>query len=79
MNADAGNDDTHPYVALAGRVPCKVEGVVAKGARLIPGPTPGVAIATDIENVTMFNQIGRALEDKDTDDFGTIEIVVGKC
>jgi len=79
MNADAGNDDTHPYVALAGRVPCKVEGVVAKGARLIPGPTPGVAIATDVENITMFNQIGRALEDKDTDDFGTIEIVVGKC
>jgi len=79
MNAGAGQDSTHPYVALAGRVPCKVEGVVAKGARLIPGPTPGVAIATDIENVTQFNQIGRALEDKDSDDFGTIEIVVGKC
>ena len=79
MNADAGQDSTHPYVALAGRVPCKVEGVVAKGARLIPGPTPGVAIATDIENITQFNQIGRALEDKDSDDIGTIEIVVGKC
>jgi hypothetical protein len=79
MNADAGQDSTHPYVALAGRVPCKVEGVVAKGARLIPGPTPGVAVATDSENITMFNQIGHALEDKDTDDFGTIEIVVGKC
>ena len=79
MNAGAGPDSTHPYVALAGRVPCNVEGVVAKGARLIPGPTPGVAIATDIEHITQFNQIGRALEDKDTDDFGTIEIVVGKC
>ena len=79
MNAGAGPDSTHPFVALAGRVPCKVEGVVAKGARLIPGPTAGVAIATSTENITQFNQIGRALEDKDTDDFGTIEIVVGKC
>jgi hypothetical protein len=79
MNAGAGPDSTHPFVALAGRVPCKVEGVVAKGSRLIPGPTPGVAVATDIENITMFNQIGRALEDKDGDDIATIEIVVGKC
>ena len=79
MNADAGQDSTHPYVALAGRVPCKVEGIVAKGSRLVPGPTPGVAVATDSENITQFNQIGRALEDKDGDDIGTIEIVVGKC
>jgi hypothetical protein len=66
-------------VALSGRVPCKVEGVVAKGARLIPGPTPGVAVATDPENITNFNQVGRALEDKDSDGIGMIEIVVGKC
>tara|TARA_A100001015_G_scaffold307478_1_gene403468 strand:+ start:466 stop:2022 length:1557 start_codon:yes stop_codon:yes gene_type:complete len=79
MNAGAGPDSTHPFVALAGRVPCKVEGVVAKGSRLVPGPTPGVAVATDPENITMFNQIGRALEDKDSDNVGTIEIVVGKC
>ena len=79
MNADAGEDSTHPYVALAGRVPCKVEGVVAKGARLIPGNTPGVAVAADPENITQFNQIGRALEDKEGDSIGTIEIVVGKC
>jgi hypothetical protein len=30
MNRDAGDDSTHPYVALAGRVPCKVTGSIKK-------------------------------------------------
>ena len=33
MNAGAGTDATHPSVALAGRVPCKVIGKVVKGQR----------------------------------------------
>ena len=45
MNASAGTDATHPFVALAGRVPCKVIGKVVKGDRLISSNTPGTAIA----------------------------------
>jgi len=76
MNADAGLDSTHPYVALSGRVPCKVEGSVAKGQRLIPGNTPGVAKAADPEDMTATNVIGRALADKTDADIGLVEIVV---
>jgi hypothetical protein len=76
MNADAGLDSTHPYVALSGRVPCKVEGPVAKGQRLIPGTTPGVAKAADPEDMTATNVIGRALADKTDADIGLVEIVV---
>ena len=34
LNAEAGPDQTHPYVALKGRVPCKVVGVVHKSCLL---------------------------------------------
>ena len=34
MNSAAGTDDTHPYIALKGRVPCKVLGPVKKGDHL---------------------------------------------
>ena len=76
MNASAGTDATHPFVALAGRVPCKVIGKVAKGDRLISSATPGHAIAH--KNVPGWSAvIGRALESKNTDEAGTIEVVVG--
>lgn len=35
MNADAGDDLTHPYVALVGRVPCQVYGAIARGDELV--------------------------------------------
>jgi hypothetical protein len=76
MNADAGLDSTHPYVALSGRVPCKVEGPVAKGQRLIPGDTPGTAKAADLEDLTMTNVVGRALASKTDADVGLVEITV---
>ena len=45
MNSAAGPDDTHPYVALRGRVPCKVIGPVKKGALLVTSSYPGYAEA----------------------------------
>jgi len=45
MNSAAGNDDTHPYVALRGRVPCKVIGPVKKGSLLVTSSYPGYAEA----------------------------------
>jgi hypothetical protein len=78
MNAAAGTDDTHPFVALAGRVPCKVVGKVRKGDRLVSSLTHGhaqVARPTDLMDYRTI--IGRALEDKTTDEAGMIEVVVG--
>jgi hypothetical protein len=43
MNSEAGNDQTHPYVALRGRVPCKVIGPVKKGELLVTSSYPGYA------------------------------------
>lgn len=43
MNSDAGSDDTHPYVALKGRVPCQVIGPVTKGDLLVTSSMPGFA------------------------------------
>jgi hypothetical protein len=43
MNTAAGPDETHPYVALRGRVPCKVIGAVKKGALLVTSSYPGYA------------------------------------
>lgn len=78
MNSGAGTDATHPYVALAGRVPCKVVGKVQKGQRLITSDTPGHAQADTGAGVLDYRLvIGRALESKDSDGEGTIEVVVG--
>jgi hypothetical protein len=77
MNCEAGSDATHPYVALAGRVPCRVAGKIKKGDMLVSSGIAGVAIATD--NPRMGSMIGKALEDYDSDHIGTIEIVVGRA
>jgi hypothetical protein len=78
MNAGAGTDDTHPFVALAGRVPCKVVGQIHKGDRLATSVYPGTARRADPSELDDYRKIiGRALESKDTDDQGIIEVVVG--
>lgn len=45
MNYAAGPDETHPYLALAGRVPCKAIGPIKKGDLLVTSTTPGHAEA----------------------------------
>ena len=45
MNYTAGSDKTHPYVALKGRIPCKVIGPIEKGNRLVSSSVPGHAEA----------------------------------
>ncbi len=71
MNKDAGSDDSHPYVALSGRVPCKVSGEIKKGDMLTSG-TNGHAKASAFIGGAM---IGKALEDFNGDS-GVIEIAV---
>jgi hypothetical protein len=64
-------------VALAGRVPCKVIGTVEQGDLLVASAIPGYAIVDNDPKVGTV--IGKALESKDTDARGTIEIVVGRA
>jgi hypothetical protein len=76
MNSEAGTDETHPYVALAGRVPCKVVGRVKKGDMLTTSATPGYACkAIDPK---LGSIIGKALENKDYGEAGVIEVAVGR-
>jgi hypothetical protein len=62
-------------VAVTGRVPTKVIGVVRKGDRLVSAGN-GVARVAQPGEATMFNVIGRALENKDSDGVGVIEATV---
>ncbi len=64
MNGAAGNDQTHPYIAMTGRVDVKVIGTVNKGDRLISASVPGYARAATKAECTAFNVIGRALTSK---------------
>jgi hypothetical protein len=75
MNAGAGTDETHPGVALQGRVPVQVVGKVNKGDRLISAGN-GLARAGSRSEITPFNVIGRALTSKFDDGVGTVEAVV---
>ena len=63
MNAAAGNNETHPFVAMTGRTPVRVTGAVTKGQRLVTSSVKGCARAVASgESISPFNVIGRALE-----------------
>lgn len=75
MNAGAGDDKTHPPVAVSGRVEVKTMGKVYKGQRLVSAGN-GYARAALEGEATAFNTIGRALTDKTSDGEGTVEAIV---
>ena len=75
MNSSAGSDETHPAVAVNGRVPVRVIGPVNKGQRLVAAGN-GLARAGSKLELTAFNVIGRALENKVDDGEGVIEAIV---
>jgi hypothetical protein len=75
MNGGAGDDDTHPKVAMTGRVPVNVIGYIKKGDRLVSAGN-GLARAAKPGEATAFNVIGRALVDKPSPEQGTIEAIV---
>jgi hypothetical protein len=72
MNGGAGTDDTHPYIAMTGRVDVKVIGTVNKGDRLVSASVPGYAKAAIKSECTAFNVIGRALTSKTTGGNGSV-------
>ncbi len=64
-------------VALQGKVPCKVVGQISKGDMLVThSQHPGVARKGT--NPTIGTVIGKALEDYNSTDIGTINIVAGR-
>jgi hypothetical protein len=75
MNGRAGEDETHPAIAVAGRVPVMVTGTISKGDRLISAGEGRARSALPSE-VTAFNVIGRALENKTDAGEGTVEAIV---
>ena len=74
-NQDGYTDQTHPPVAMTGRVPVRVTGTVKKGDRLISAGN-GVARAAKSGEYTAFNTIGRSLENKTTTGEGVVEATV---
>jgi hypothetical protein len=77
MNKDAGNNDSHPMVALQGRVRVKVEGKGKKGDRIVSSSTAGVARVVNLDQCTAFNVLGRLLQDKYDIDTELTECVIG--
>ena len=72
MNSEAGNDQTHPPVAMIGRVPVRCVGPIAKNDRLVSAGN-GCAMAA---GSSLGAVIGRALADKPGDEEGLVEAVV---
>lgn len=75
MNNGAGNDITHPAIAMTGRVRVKCKGQVRKGQRLVSAGKGYARAASDGE-ATAFNVIGRALADKISEEMGVVEAIV---
>ena len=75
MNSSAGDDTTHPPIAIGGRVPVRVTGVINKGDRLVSAGN-GIARAATMQELTPFNVIGRSLVDKTDEAEGIIEAIV---
>lgn len=76
MNAGLNKPGAIP-VALLGRVPCKVQGIIAKGDLLVASDTPGTAVKLDPARYQPGCVIGKSLEDYDSEKPGRIEIAVG--
>lgn len=77
MNSNLTSDYV-ATVALLGRVPCRVVGTIRKGQCVVASDYPGVATAIDLVKYIPGCVIGKALEDFDSDQPGTIEVVVGR-
>jgi hypothetical protein len=65
-------------IALTGRIPCQVVGTIRKGDLLVASDIPGVATVLNIKQYKPGCVLGKALEDYDSEEVGTITVVVGK-
>jgi hypothetical protein len=74
LNSTAGNDITHPYIALKGKVPCKVVGPISKGDFVVTSTRAGFAERMQ-DGDSPLAVLGRALSSFDGD-IGIIEVMV---
>jgi len=77
MNKDAGNNDSHPMIALKGRARVKVIGSGVAGDRIVSSHIPGVARVAQLNECTAFNVLGRLISDKYSTLLELTECVVG--
>jgi len=71
-------NEWHPAIALLGRVPAKVIGIVNKGDLMVSSDVSGHAKSwTETSSPPTGSVIGKAIENKSTDGAGEIEILVG--
>ena len=77
MNDGLVGDHT-AMVSLTGRVPCLVQGPIAKGDRLVASAVVGHAQRLDPAQYEPGCIIGKALEDYPSTAIGTIEVAVGR-
>lgn len=76
MNAKQKHEKNALPIAVAGRIPVRVTGVVNKGDRLIASETPGVARSSSVD-APAWSIIGRSLGNYSGDGIGIIEATVG--
>ena len=76
MNAQAGNNDSHPMIALKGRVLVKIKGTGKAGDRVVSAGS-GEARIANIDECTAFNVLGRLIKDKYNEETALTECVIG--
>ena len=76
MNAQAGSNDSHPMIALKGRVFVKIEGEGDAGDRIVSAGN-GAGKVANLDECTTFNVLGRLLKDKYSQQTELTECVIG--
>ena len=76
MNAQAGNNDSHPMIALKGRVFVKIKGTGRAGDRVVSAGN-GEARVANLDECTAFNTLGRLIKHKYNKETALTECVIG--
>ena len=76
MNAQAGNNDSHPMIALKGRVFVKLKGTGSAGDRIVSAGNGEARVGKE-EEISSFNVIGRLIKDKYSQETQLTECVIG--
>jgi hypothetical protein len=76
MNAQAGNNQSHPMIALKGRVFVKLQGTGQAGDRIVSAGN-GSAKVANLDECTTFNVLGRLLKAKYNEETTLTECVIG--
>ncbi len=76
MNAQAGSNDSHPMVALKGRVMVKLVGPGKAGDRVVSANN-GEARVANADECNHFNVLGRLIKDKYNEETALTECVIG--